>query len=178
MDAAASHLTLVQGRLPRASSSGVAIAITPATALPLQLHIGSVILLNWTIASLPETSTLPSFSQQFTMRVVGIFNLKPSDPYWHGDNFLPPSSDKTPPEHTVLASEQNLLASFDRIAASHHLPQVFFIPPSFLTCYYHLDPSRLSIDHLNDLMSRLNAAQAAIPPNFINPSLLRLSPSI
>ncbi len=178
MDAAASHLTLVQGRLPRATSSSVEIAVTPATALPLQLHVGSVILLNWTIASLPETSTLPSFSQQFTMRVVGIFNVKPGDPYWHGDNFLPASSDKTPTEYTVLASEQNLLASFDRIAASHHIPQVFFIPPSFLTWYYHLDPSRISIDQLNDLMSRLNAAQAAITTNFSNPSLVRTSPYI
>src|SRR5258708_17375153 len=126
MDAAASHLTLVQGRLPRASSSGVEIAITPATALPLQLHIGSVILLNWTIASLPETSTLPSFSQQFTMRVVGIFNVKPGDPYWHSDNFLPASSDKTPTEYTVLSSQQKLLGTFHRTPASQRSPQLLF----------------------------------------------------
>ena len=176
MDEAASHLTLVQGQLPRASSSGVEIAITPAMALPLQLHIGSVILLNWTIASLPDT--LPGFSQQFSMRVVGIFNVKPGDPYWHGYNFLPASSDKTPTQYTVLASEQDLLAALDRIAASHHLPQVFFIPRSFLTWYYHLDPSRISIDQLDDLMSRLNAAQAAITTSFSDPYMVHTPPYI
>src|SRR5260370_8643644 len=145
MDEAASHLTLVQGRLPRASSSGVEIAITPAMALPLQLHIGSVILLNWTIASLPDT--LPGFSQQFGMRVVGIFNVKPGDPYWHGYNFLPASTDKTPTHDTVLTSAQDLLAALNRIATIHHLPRVFFLPRSFLTRYSHLAPSFTSIPH-------------------------------
>lgn len=178
MDAAASHLTLVQGRLPRAESHSVEIAVTPATALLLQLHVGSVILLNWTIISLPESATLPTFNQQFSMHVVGIFNVKPDDPYWHGYNFLPASGDNGPTQYTVLASEQNLLAALDRIAASLHIPQVFFIPPSFLTWYYHLAPSRISIDQLDDLMSRLNATQAAITTNFSNPLLVRAPPYI
>ena len=140
MRAAAPHVTLVQGRLPQATGAHVEVAITPDTALLLGLSVGSLITLNGVFRAAPS-SPIATFSP-FPLRVVGIFNVKAGDAFWHGYNFLPSASG---PEYTALASDQNVLAAFDRIAARMHAIETFFLQPSFLILV--LSPQSISPIH-------------------------------
>ena len=178
MRAAAAHVTLVQGRLPQAMSKGVEVAITPETAFLLHLGVGTTITLDWTVYTQPASP--PPLSQQFSMRVVGIFQAKPDDAFWHGDTFLPsePGASGSSTEYTVLADEHDILAALDRVATSSHASQAFFAEPSFLTWYYYLDPSRISVHQLDDLISQLAATQAYISANFSDLSRAAYPPYI
>ena len=176
MDKAASHVMLVQGRLPQPTSTGAEIAITPETAQLLKLHVGSKLVLNWTIYTGPAGNSIsPSHIPipiylQFSMHVVGIFNVEASDPYWHGYNFLPYTPDTgCCTQYTVLASQQNFLSALDQLANTHGVSQVFFFDQSYLFWYYQLATSRITISQLNDLISQLATTQAIIADRYNNP---------
>ena len=175
MSEAASHVMLTQGRLPQHASSDVEVAVTPETARLLKLHVGTALTLSWTIYTGPAihsttTSNIPqSIDLTFTMRVVGLFNVKSDNPFWHGYNFLPATPDRGCCTHyTVLVSQQNFLAALDRLANSHSVNQVYFIDPSYLFWYYQLAPSRISITQLNDLINQLAITQAYIADTYSN----------
>jgi len=174
---AAPHITLIQGRLPSPTSSDVEIAITPETASVMGLHVGSVVTLNWYIRLQPNSPTGSSY--HFSMHVVGIISVSDSDPFWHGYNFLPvPTGPNSPADHyLVLADEQNLLAAVDQVAASNHADGVFFLKQVQLTWYYYLDPARITINQLDDLIHRLAAAQDYMETNFSNPTGLYVPPA-
>ncbi len=166
---AASHVALTQGQLPQPTSAGVEVAVTPETAQLLKLHIGTGLTLDWTVYSGPSGhSTSPRNIPKpiyltFTMRVVGIFNVQPGDPFWHGYNFLPYTPDSgCCTQYTVLVSDQNFLAALDRLATSHSVDQVYFFDPSYLFWYYRLIPSHIAIAQLNDLVNQLSSTQAYI----------------
>ena len=185
MDKAASHVILKQGRLPQTSSTDAEIAITPETAQLLKLHVGSELVLNWTIYTGPAGhSVSPSHIPipiylQFTMHVVGIFNVNAGDPYWHGYNFLPYTPDKgCCTQYTVLASQQNFLAVLDQLANSHGVNQVFFFDQSYLFWYYQLATSRIAITQLNDLISQLTTTQAKIADTYNDPYVAYQPPYI
>ena len=176
MSKAASHVMLVQGRLPQPTSTAAEIAITPETAQLLRLHVGSKLVLNWTIYTGPAgLSVSPAHIPipiylQFTMHVVGIFNVQAGDPYWHGYDFLPYTPDLgCCTQYTVLASQQNFLAALDQLAHSHGVNQVFFFDQSYLFWYYQLATSRITITPLNDLISQLATTQAKIADTYNNP---------
>lgn len=175
MRGAAPHVTLVQGRLPQATGTTVEVAITPDTASLLGLRVGSVIILNGVFRATP-LSPIATYAP-FPMHVVGIFNVKPGDAFWHGYTFLPSAAGDNA-QYTVLASDQNVLAAFDRIAASMHTIEAFFLQASALTWYYRLDPSSVSIDQLDDLINRLTATQTTIARYFSNPYIFYAPPYI
>jgi hypothetical protein len=185
MQDAASHISVVKGRLPEANSTEVEVAVTPETAQLLHLHVGTDLVLSWIYYAAPaELSAAsgkpptPSYLH-FHMRVVGIVTIQGSDPFWHGDNFLPQSSASgLTTYYTVLGSEQNLLTAMDQIAASQNISQPFFSDPSFMYWYYRLDPSHISINQLNDLISQLAATRDYMATNFADPSLVRNEPYI
>ncbi len=190
MRQAASHVTLVQGRLPHDQAAGPIIdaAITPEAAGLLHLQVGSIIVLNLTFYTQPATSLITSghqaqaINQHFSLRVVGLFNVNPSDPYWHAYNFLPDQTTglgvagNLGVKYYALVSEQTLLAALDQIAAQHSASQVFFSQPSTLSWYYRLDPSHISITQLDDLRSRLAATQSAIASDFSDPYIVYQPP--
>ena len=157
-----SHIMLKQGRLPQPTSTDAEIAVTPETAQLLNLHVGSSLVLNWTMYTGPAGHSvspahipIPIYLQ-FTMHVVGIFNVQAGDPYWHGYNFLPYTPDSgCCTQYTVLASQQNFLAALDHLASSHSVSQVFFFDQSYLFWYYQLATSRITVTQLNDLISQL-----------------------
>ena len=176
MSEAASHVTLVQGRLPQTISNGVEIAITPEMAQLLKLQVGTALTLNWTIYTAPagQSVTPSNFPKPiylpFTMRVVGIFNVQSDDPFWHGYNFLPETPDTgCCTTYTVLASEQNFLAALDRLAISHNVDRVYFFDPFYLYWYYRLAPSHVAVNQLNDLINQLAATQTYIANTYGNP---------
>ncbi|HVB74429.1 MAG TPA: FtsX-like permease family protein, partial [Ktedonobacteraceae bacterium] len=174
MALSASHVTLVQGRLPLANSSDVEIALTPEAAQIIGVKLNDFITLQLSFvartSSLP-TATLVPTHQALTLHVVGLFHVIAGDAFWHGADFLPqlPQSDAVPLTlFTALASSQSLLATLDHIAVTHYEPQaqVIFTSVSFLTWYYQLNPSSISINQLDDLINRLNAVQTYVANNF------------
>jgi ABC-type antimicrobial peptide transport system permease subunit len=185
MDKAASHVKLIQGRLPQATNTGAEIAVTPETAQLLNLHVGSKLVLNWTIYTGPAGHSvspahipIPIYLH-FSMQVVGIFSVQAGDPYWHGYNFLPYTPDSgCCTQYTVLASKQNFLAALDQLANSHGVSQVFFFDQSYLFWYYQLATSRISITQLNDLISQLSTAQAKIADTYSDPYVAYQPPYI
>ncbi len=185
MDKAASHVMLMQGRLPQPTSTDAEIAVTPETAQLLKLQVGSKLVLNWTIYTGPAGhSVSPSHIPipiylQFTMHVVGIFNVRAGDPYWHGYNFLPYTPDTgCCTQYTVLASQQNFLAVLDRLAKSHGVNQVFYFDQSYLFWYYQLATSNITITQLNALISQLATTQAKIADTYNDPYIAYQPPYI
>jgi putative ABC transport system permease protein len=176
-NADASHVKLLQGRLPRANSSVVEVAVDPNTAQLLNLHIGTQFVLNWTYYNQPAglsvaTGAPPSPNYlNFSMRVVGIFSVQSSDPFWHGQNFQPETTFSGFTTYfTALVSQQAFLSALDKLAARQHSGQVFFFNPSFIYWYYKLDPARISINQLNDLEQQLTTTQNYFTTNFSDPS--------
>jgi ABC-type lipoprotein release transport system permease subunit len=166
MQDAAAHVTLVQGRLPRTASQDVEVAITPATAGPLHLGVGSTITLDIAFYRQPaELARSSPMSLHLQLHVVGIFNVKPGDGYWHGEDFLPEAT-LSGSRYTVLVSAQTLLAVLDSVAQSYSASQVFFPAPSYIYWYYYLDPSHISIEQLDDLIAQLARTQQYLAENF------------
>src|SRR6266568_469103 len=168
MQEAAPHVILVQGRLPRTISEGIEVGITPATANALHIRVGSVITLESTFYIAPATgNTSPapeqSYIQHIKLYVVGLFNVKANDPFWHEKDFQPVFKG-TRRYYTALASTQTLLAAFNRIAANYAADQVYFPAGeyAYLYWYYYLDPSQVSPDRLDDLIGQLAATQEAV----------------
>jgi hypothetical protein len=90
---AASHITLLQGRLPQTAITNVEAALTLAIAA-LHEHVGSTFTLVYTFYMVLVSNFVPItndqiFTQQIKLEVVGIFQVKPNDPFWHGDDFQP-----------------------------------------------------------------------------------------
>lgn len=193
LQAAASHVTLVQGRLPQAQTQPGAVfevAITGETASLLHVQVGSHIVLNWAVFPAPPYMLITSGKQvqatyiHVTLQVVGLMTVKSDDPFWHGANFFP---DQTTGrgvtgdlgvKYTALASEQGLLSTLDRLAASQQTDQVYFQEPSTLTWYYAFNPSQISINQLNDLRQRLALTQSSIATYFGDPIIERQQPYI
>lgn len=98
MDQAASHLTLLQGRLPKTVSSGATnddleIALSDESARSLNAALGSVIYMKVALVYIPiirEEHILP-------FRLVGIFKSPgANEPYWHGNDFISTARGKPP----------------------------------------------------------------------------------
>ena len=86
---AASHLHLLQGRLPGEEETGLEIALSPEVLHQLHLQVGSTLtLLSIGYTGAVGTYPTPShFYLQIPLHVVGSFEVKTDDPYWHGQDF-------------------------------------------------------------------------------------------
>jgi putative ABC transport system permease protein len=186
LQAAASHISLVQGRLPQAQHAfnKLEVALTPEAAKLLHLHVGSTIILDWEMYTQPPDQLIisgheaQSTSLRYTMQVVGLFNVSPVDPFWHGYNFLPDQKSELGVTYTALASNSSLFSTIDQIASQKHGNQVFFAQPSTLSWYYQFDAAHISINQLGLLNRELDAVQALVSANFSNPYMLYQPPYI
>ncbi len=189
MQEAAAHITLLQGRLPRAQNSDFEIVITPEMAQIFHASVGSIITLNTPFFAQPAASSFARgisgspIPLQLNLYVVGLFHVKAGDPFWHQDDFLPELAqcDGCAPHYVVLGSDQGLLSAFDAIAARYSAPEVFFatVAQSQLYWYYRLDSTRIfSIDQLADLIGRLHALQTDVATTFGDPAMVLSSPYI
>lgn len=162
---AAKHLTLLQGRLPQTASRDVEVALTPETATALHVHVGSTFTLVYTFYTTPISNFVPItndqiFTKQMKLDVVGIFQVKAGDPFWHGNNFQPEFISRLW-HYAALTSNERLLSLFDQMATAHATDTVYFQPgvSANLHWYYNLDQARVSLANLDDLIRRLGAAQ-------------------
>ncbi len=199
IDATASHLVLAQGRLPRSVSPGVIeIALTTATANNLHVQVGSVITVVSNFSTIPargsssaalqqslcsivpgkadsSPSSPHSYCQRMRLVVVGLFAVKTNDPFWHGEDFQRVAQD-TRWHYAAIASNQAVLAALDKSAAPYSANAVYFLEGYYaiLQWYYYLDPSRVTLDRLDDLINQLTTTQEGV--NQFN-SLILSSPN-
>jgi hypothetical protein len=176
MSLAASHVQLLQGRLPSPTAQGTEVALTPESAQLMGVKVGSIINLQMPFqAQNPQGyygSAPPQLvQQQFKMKVVGLFHIKPGDLFWHGNDFQAFVSDTGLTNFIGLVSDQALLTTFDHLAFTHQGNIVSFLIASRLIWYYHIDPTRVSIQQLDAIINQANALQDDIANNF-NPALL------
>lgn len=113
MDAATSHLQLLEGRLPKATGDTIEVALTKENATLLQVQVGSSLAAYLPFVNASQQTVAPAI----TLSVVGIFKLKTKDDaFWHGDTFQPyRQKDFSPSYFLGLASNQSLLSRLTRI---------------------------------------------------------------
>ncbi|HZS75425.1 MAG TPA: FtsX-like permease family protein [Ktedonobacteraceae bacterium] len=185
----ASHVQLLQGRLPRTNGPNVEIALTPETARDLHVQVGSTMLVgsgfslqplinNRSVTFEPSfCSVVPSvddsavtsqdtYCQRIKLVVVGLFEVKANDYFWHGENFQRMHYEFRDFRwhYSALVSNQSLLAAFDRISAHYSANAVYFLAGYYasLTWYYYLNPASISVERLDDLIHQLSAAQESV----------------
>jgi len=154
MDLAASHVHVVQGRLPLARSTEIEIAIRPEIATDLRLSVGSVLPVSITYAYLNKQQT-----RTLLLHVVGIFTLvKPDDPFWHGHDFLGSSKDNNFFLYEGLASNETILATLAQVGVvnpASGVPTATYQVVDNLIWYYHLDTNRISVDDLDTIINNI-----------------------
>ncbi len=159
MGQAAPHLHLLKGRLPQPISDNVEAVITDKTAKSMHATIGSTITLQYSfVTNIPSEYSPVSFTAQIPAQIVGIINSPDNDPYWHGQSFESTSQD---PTYKPIVSIDTFLKALTLIAARDGGSNVFM--GGTLFWYYFLDVPDITIDHLNDLIARLNHAAIDVP---------------
>ena len=172
MDQVSSHVTLVQGRLPRTKSNAVTnddleIALSIESAKSLKVTLGSIISTKVALVYIPvkrEEHILP-------FHVVGIF--KPpigSDPYWHSTDFLsvPRGIGPLGPRgriFTGLVSNETFISVISHLSPNVGLGSLVLESPFSLFWYYRFDASRIAIHDLATIVSSANTLQIDISNN-------------
>ncbi|HVB73233.1 MAG TPA: FtsX-like permease family protein, partial [Ktedonobacteraceae bacterium] len=159
---AAAHLTLLQGHLPANTGGDIETLLTPATASNLHVSVGSrlAVSLNAFAARPPN----PPIHQtiQLNMLVVGLIQVFPGDPYWHGSDFQPAATGVQQYNDTLLVQNASLLAALDQAASSLHSDAIFTSQPFVITWDYPLHSSPLVVAQLNALIGSLTRLQADV----------------
>jgi ABC-type antimicrobial peptide transport system permease subunit len=166
MQEARSHLELLQGRLPSDQGSSSEIALSPEVLGLLKVRVNSTI----TLQSIGYTGVLGGFSAplnyllKIPLHIVGSFEPKGGDPYWHGEGFGLENLVGSPGPATLsgLVSTQALLRYFDGVAQAHSSNGVYLSSSSLLTWFSKLDPAKLSLNGLNVLIDQLAGLQRAM----------------
>ena len=181
MSQAQSHIKLVQGRLPRITSDPtheIEIMMTPDNAVPLHVHLGSVM----TLSTLFYTQ-LPDITQQgplqyeknevFKAHVVGLFTVNAPDvPYWHGNRdfkfYATGQGRSTVLHYSLLFPADGFLGIFDGLATRYHMAAPYILFGNTVSWYYNIDPLRISVTQLNDLVTRITTVKTFIDTQYAN----------
>ena len=164
---AAPHIRLIQGRLPHVTSNPaheVEIMVTPDSIGPLHVHLGSLMTL-----SLPFYTAFTDPTQQdglaksqnaaFKVHIVGLFTVSTSEvSYWHGKDFKAyntGSGRNVTIHYSMLFPAEGLFGIYDGLGKQYHIDVPFSTFGNTLSWYYNLDPLRISVTQLNDLITRV-----------------------
>jgi hypothetical protein len=179
MQDAAQHVRILRGRLPLPLSDTLEIAISEPTAKYLKMDVGSTLTLSQFFFGPVNPSQV-----EIPMHIVGIMAVISNDPFWHGQNFEPPEpgpGGPPPTNFSALMSNDSYLAALHQAAVELKSPTT----PPFeagetvaLIWYYHLNPAQIDISQLDDLVSRLQAAQRQIGSGNISSSSIFRDPQI
>jgi putative ABC transport system permease protein len=159
MQASKAHVKLIQGRLPQTTSDAVELAMTPETVQAINARIGTEFTTNIGFFGSPGPITL-----SLKLRLVGVITPLPGDPYWHGETF----SSAIRGEFTLykaLMSNDGFLTALTR---AEGLVALNFLDKPDLLWYYQLDVSRIRMTDIDDLVSRLSAAQTQLTAQYGN----------
>jgi hypothetical protein len=168
----ASHLTLLQGRLPKAvytqaTNDNLEIALSDESVRSLNVTLGSIIYMKVTLVYIPtirEEHILP-------FRLVGIFKSPGiNEPFWHGNDFLSVSRGIPPfgPPGRIymgLVSNDTFISVMSHIAKNQGIGALVLEIPFTLDWYYSFDPARISIHDLAAISSGANKVLVDIANN-------------
>ncbi len=172
MDQSASHLTLLQGRLPKtvrtaATKEDLEIALSDESARLLDVAPGSVIFMKVALVY------IPAIRKEYILpfHVTGIFKSPGANaPYWHGTDFLSVSRAKSflgPPGSifTGLVSNETFISVMAHISKEQGIGALVLELPFNLDWYYRLDPTHISIHDLAAIIHGINTVQVDIANN-------------
>jgi putative ABC transport system permease protein len=137
-------------------------ALTPEEARQLHVSLGSTITAQFAYVNIPVQRVVI----QIPLHIVGIFSLQQGDPFWYPYRFQ-----STPRAvinghavgtiSTLLVSTENLLSLFDTLGSTTR--QLVLEEPFTLYWFYHLNPDRITISDLNQLVNGLATIESEIP---------------
>jgi ABC-type antimicrobial peptide transport system permease subunit len=173
LEAARSHLHLLQGQIPTESNfstTSINILLTSSEALYLgHIQVGDTIPLATLLVTKPLNNNLglpggpEAYGNTLTAHVVGIFQVDPGDAFWDGYTLevQAPQSRETPPPYLALTSQSDLLQFLDATATEQHVQTVFPADKSLSTLLlsYKLNPALLTDGRLNELITHLGQLQ-------------------
>ncbi len=159
---AASHLTLLQGRMPGNTGGDIEALLTPDTARNLNAAVGSRLTLS--LSAFAARPPNPPIHQTITLNVLvaGLIQVVPDDPYWHGNDFQPATSGSQTFSDTLLVPNASFLAIFDQAASELQTGAIFTSQPFEITWNYQLNTTPLVVDQLNALIGSLTRLQSDI----------------
>lgn len=170
MKQASAHVKILQGRLPQPLSNTLEIAVPSQAARFLHLKVGVVLPIQLHFAppgfdTGPANLSLPPI--RLNLYVAGIFDpIAGSDSFWHGETFAPePSGDGDSILFPMLVSNETFIASVARAASDPAYNDAILQESSEAFWYYDFNESRFDINHLDDLINRLNNALNAVAAN-------------
>lgn len=160
MDTAPPHAILIAGRLPRANSSDLEIAITPESAANLQMTVGSVIPVSIDFIDANQALT----ERMLNLHIVGIFHVaRTDDPFWSGNDFhyISPEGNQLGYTYPALISTQTGLSAFTKISDDAAAHGQFFPQSNSATLFwaYHLDISHIAIGDLDRILAGVQNVQ-------------------
>jgi hypothetical protein len=150
---AAAHLKLLDGRLPVLADDTLEVVLTQDSATTFGLMPGDSLFLQL------DFFGNPPFTLLLHLRLVGIFQPTPNDPYWHGNTFAPYELG------SFFNGSQALMANEAFLQLLEHGKQAgaFMQEPPSLFWYYHLLTSQLQASQLNNMIEQLQIAQVQLP---------------
>jgi len=159
MDHAASHLALLQGRLPGNTGADIETLLTPETASNMHATIGSKLVVSLsTFAPRPPDPPIRR-TLLYHLLVVGLMQVVPGDPYWHGNTFQPATPGPQAYSDTLLVPNAPFLAVLDQAASSLQSDGLFTSQPFEITWDYPLNVAPLTSDQLQPLIGSLSHLQ-------------------
>jgi putative ABC transport system permease protein len=151
MIAAASHLRMIQGKLPAPTigDQSLEIALPLESAQKLHAQIGSVLTIEIAFIEIP----LKRVVINLPLRIVGLFGVQTTkkDPFWNQVNLLstPRGSALPGTISTALVSEDAFLATLMRLSSEPQLQGLVPEESFSYIWYYHLDANKVSVGNLD-----------------------------
>lgn len=158
----ASHVHLVEGRMPRATNDGLEVVMTRANANLLRVHVGSTYTIKAQGTPIGLYTPAPT-NLTVTVRVVGILDdLDPAafvDPFWHGNELNPSiqyGSPPPPPTANVVTSNAGLLALFDQLFHANPSAEIFFDEHTQLDVFFPLNVNAITSENIGQLQAQVD----------------------
>lgn len=152
IDMAGSHLHILQGQLPATNGNGIQVAISAESAARLKVQVGAVIRTKIAFVHIPEKR----LEQTLSLQIVGIFQQPPgNDSFWRGNTFTSASRGigRRGGSYDLLVSNDMLASAINTVASDPAFKGLTLESPISLFWSYHLDPFRLDINHLGDILT-------------------------
>lgn len=170
---AAAQSKLLQGRWPQAPSAGaqgastVEVALTADAAAQMGLAVGQSV----PIAITYRQGQAGPFTRTLNLSAVGIFTIPiRSDTFWNANAFHPlPRGQQGGFAYKALIAPDALLATLDAFGLASSGGRQAGISTEGLNQFvivYRLDPTRIGVDNIDDLINELGQLQVAITGDF------------
>ena len=161
----AKHIKIVQGHLPNSNSKTLEVMLTPETAQGFHVTINSTLIVPFNLMVGQGNSRLPPANEVLSLplHIVGLYTTNnTNDTFWHGSDVNLVASPGMPPTlyGTAIVASDAFIATLNTLA--YQEDAAYSSDLTDISCYYHINTSHLSINHLNDLIANLAVWQESI----------------